>query len=142
MASQNRIIDYNKILEIRNRDNIYARDLGIVVTALGDGYAESQLVLEPRHRNLIGSVHGGCLFTMADTTGGAAATSCGNYVTTSTGQISYLSPAIDTERILARAEVMKAGKRLIVAEVKLYDDHKKLLCIGIFEYARLPEEIG
>ena len=134
MASQNRIIDYNKILEIRNRDNIYARDLGIVVTALGDGYAESQLVLEPRHRNLIGSVHGGCLFTMADTTGGAAATS--------TGQISYLSPAIDTEKILARAEVMKAGKRLIVAEVKLYDDHKKLLCIGIFEYARLPKEIG
>ena len=142
MASEKRVIDYNKILEVRNRDNIYARDLGIVTTAIGDGYAETELVLDSRHRNLIGSVHGGCLYTMADTTGGAAATSSGNYVTTSTGQISYLSAAIDTEKIFARAEVMKAGKRLIVTEVKLYDDHRKLLCIGIFEYARLPKEIG
>lgn len=132
-------MDYERIREIRNRDNKFAIEQGIYTTEIGANHALGEMTVKDSSRNLNSSVHGGCLFTLADTIGGAAASSQGYRITTISGNIEYLAPAMGTDKLYCRAEIVKAGKRVIVCEVKIYDDKKKLLVIGLFEYTTLKE---
>ena len=68
----------------------FIKHTGIKTVELREGYAKGEIVLDERHANPIGSTHGGVLFTLVDTVGGAAATSRGRYVTTVSGNINYL----------------------------------------------------
>lgn len=84
-----------------------------------EGYAKGRIELKPIHLNSWKAVHGGCLFTLADTIGGIAAITCiGNAVTIS-GNMNYLSPGSNTEAIVAEANVIHAGKTTAVVDVML-----------------------
>ena len=42
------------------------------------GYCRSRFAIKPQHLNPLGSIHGGYLFTIADTTAGIASVNMGN----------------------------------------------------------------
>ena len=44
---------------------------------LDEGYCKGELEVTDQHMNPLGTVHGGCLYTLADTVAGFAAASCG-----------------------------------------------------------------
>ena len=67
------MVDYEKLKQIRNMG--FIKHTGIKTVELREGYAKGEIVLDERHANPIGSTHGGVLFTLVDTVGGAAATS-------------------------------------------------------------------
>ena len=54
------INELRRILEIRNKENLFSVQMGIQGTVIEEGYAETELVIEPKHLNLNHSVHGGC----------------------------------------------------------------------------------
>ena len=74
------------------------------------------------HSNPWSTVHGGALFTLADTIGGIAATSVGAHPTTCMSTISYLRPTMDCKVVKASAKVIKNGSNTIVVEISLYSD--------------------
>ena len=130
-------MNYEKIREIRNHDNTFARILGIDTKEIRKGYAMGQMPVRPDHLNINGSVHGGVLFALADTIGGAAAATHGNRGTTASGNMEYLAAAMNTDKLVCKAEVVKEGKKISVSEIRIYDSRDKLLAIGLFEYARM-----
>lgn len=129
-------MDFEKLKQIRNMG--FIKEVGVDFE-IHEGYAKGMLVLQPKHMNPIGSVHGGVLFTMADTVGGAAATSRGRYVTTVSGNMNYLRPAMNCKCIVGESREVKIGKNMCVYEVMITDDTGKEIALATMTYYYLSE---
>lgn len=125
-------MDYQKVVAERNAVNKFPVSNGITLVEMSEGYARAVLVVTGNHTNPIGSVHGGCLFTLADVAAGAAAASYGEKITTADASYHYLRPALDLERIYAEACVIKRGRRLITVEVNVMSEKQDVLGRAIF----------
>lgn len=134
-------MDYNKLIEMRDRENPFSVFLGIKTTKIEEGYAEVELDLRPEFMNPTNVVHGGCLYTLGDVVSGAAAASFGTKAVTVSGEYHYLAAAKDTTKIKAVARCIKQGKTLLVFDVMLTDSKYTLVGKGTFTYYRLLKEV-
>ncbi len=132
---------YQKIIDSRNRTNAYAIMTGINITLIRDGYAEVEMPVRDFHMNPIHSIHGGCLYTVADACAGAAVSSYGSKATTMNSSMCYLRAGIDCTKIIGKARVIKRGKRAIVIDVTVEDQDGVVLCTGLFTFAPLDQPI-
>lgn len=102
--------------------------LGIRRLEAKDGHARCELPVLPSHYNVIDILHGGVLFTVADTTSGMAVLSLGGEkVNTVSATINYLRAGKDTEKLVIEADVVKCGRTLAVVDAKVMDDKGELL---------------
>ena len=134
-------MDYQKLMIHRDSNNPFARLLGIRTLEIKEGYAKGELSLRNEHQNIVDSVHGGCIFALADTIGGSAASSHGMYVTTISGNINYLLPALNIERLIAYAREIKYGKRICVYSIDIEDEKGNLLAQSTFSYFNMNKPI-
>lgn len=134
-------MDYKKLIEFRDNKNLFTKELGIKTVEIAEGYAKVEMLVKPEYRNMHGFVHGGCLFTLADTVGGAAVASYGKYATTVNANINYLRPAMDSEILVAEAREIKRGKKISVYDVTISDEQERLLAQGTFSYFNLDKDI-
>ena len=112
--------------------------MGMKIRKIRRGYAEAEVVLEEKHGNPVGTIHGGLYLTLADNIGGTASASCGSSVTTVSSHLEFLSAAHpDTKKIIAKATVIKEGRRICVVEIRIYDDTDKFLATALYEYMKL-----
>lgn len=103
--------------------------LGMDIRKLEEGFAE---VCIPFKKEFIGDFsrglwHGGILASIADSTGGLVALTLarkGDNVNTIDMRIDYLHGAIEKD-IIAVSHLVKSGKRVIVTDVKLFQDHQE-----------------
>ena len=72
--------------------------------------------MDDRHLNPLGTVHGGCLYTLADTVAGFAAASCGFEGPTLSGNMYFLRPTMGVKKLTCESRVVKNGKRIRVVE--------------------------
>ena len=63
-------------------DNDYMRMLDMEFLEIRPGYAMGRIRLKQKHLNPYGSVHGGCLYSLADSVAGTAASTYGSPVST------------------------------------------------------------
>lgn len=93
-----------------------------------DGRATLTVDLDDRHLNAAGTVHGGMLATLVDTTMGAAIRSAVDDETPATSQLSltYLHPG-KPGRLKVTATVSKRGERLTICEADVEQDGKSLV---------------
>lgn len=87
------------------------------------------------------SLHGGILMALADTAACFAIqtlTGVADTLTTTDMNIRFLAPALD--RVIATATVIKAGRTLCPAEIKLHDQDGVLLAVAQVTYMRLPKK--
>lgn len=127
-------MDFEKLIQKRNQDSRFTAGMGIQTTEIREGYAKGEVDVTAGHLNTIGSVHGGCIFSLADTIAGSAAVSRGETLTTVSGNINYLSPALHTRRLTAEAREIKRGKNICVYEVDISDETGRLLAKASFTY--------
>ena len=111
--------------------------MGLRLVEFREGYVETEVILEDRHRNPSDGIHGGLLMAMADDTAGASVISYGSNATTSSCSMNFLRANPEAKKIVAKATAIKVGQRLGVSEVKIYDEEDTLLATGLFEYALL-----
>ena len=92
-----------------------------------DGEATLAVEVDERHLNAAGTVHGGMLATLVDTTMGAAIRSAVDDETPATSQLSitYLRPG-RPGRLVVTARVRKRGESLTVCEADVEQDGKAL----------------
>ncbi|MCD8216565.1 MAG: PaaI family thioesterase [Clostridiales bacterium] len=130
-------MDFEKLKEIRNTG--FIKEIGFETTEIREGYARGEVTLAPKHGNPIGSIHGGVIFTIADTIGGAAATSRGRFVTTLSGNINYLRPAIGSKKLFAESAEIKVGKNVCVYDVMITDDTGRKIARATMTYYYLKD---
>jgi len=111
---------------------------GIKCTEVKEGYAVGEIVITPEHLNPIGTVHGGAIFTLADTIGGIAAISRGGNCTTVSSDIVYLSPTMNSKKIIAISQEIKHGKRMSTIDTLIIDDNDTKIAkvMGVYYYLR------
>ena len=88
----------------------------------GPGWCETTLAVRPEHLQQDDLVHAGVLATLADHTAGCASGTVadpGKVVLTVEFKINFLRPAVG-QQLRCRAEVLKPGRRLIVAESSVH----------------------
>ncbi len=103
--------------------------LGVEIEKLEEGYAEVRV---PFQKQFVGDFrrglwHGGILSSVADTIGGLVALSLArsqDQVNTVDMRIDYLHGAIEDD-IYGEAVLVKAGKRIILADVKLFQKQQE-----------------
>lgn len=127
-------MDYQKLIETRNKQNKFDHNVGIEITEIRKGYARGKVDIGEKHINFIGSVHGGLSFSLADTVGGAAAVSHGELVTTVSANINFLAPAIGVEKLAAEATEVKHGRNISVYDVRVFDENERMIAQGNFSY--------
>ncbi len=115
---------------------------GIEITDIGEGYCEGRIEVREEHLNPNGALHGGLLFALADTVGGASLRKYGIVPTTSSSTINYLRPTVGAKIIRARAETIKKGKNNSVVRIELYTDKDVHVTSVIANYADLSDRIG
>jgi len=135
-------MEFEKYMNFRNDSPGFNKDIGMVVTEMRDGHARLELEIDyARHGNPIGSVHGGVIFALADSAGGVAAASKGSYVTTVSGDINYLNPAIHVKKLIATTRELKAGKNILVYDVTISDENEKVIAESRMTYYSLHKKI-
>ena len=129
--------EYQKMIKDRNSTNAFAAKLGISITEMSEGHAVTEMDVDPSDLNPIGSVHGGCLYTMADVACGAAVFSYGDKITTLNCSFNYMRPGLHTTHLKAIGKVAKHGKHVSVVDVLIEDQDGKILSSGTFTFMTL-----
>lgn len=95
----------------------FGRFIGIRVVSLRPGRCVLELDMKPHHRNPVGVVHGGALFTLMDTSMGGAlrAARSGRSSVAIEIHTRYLEP-VASGRVRAEGRVVRIGKTLAVME--------------------------
>ncbi|MCC6095087.1 MAG: PaaI family thioesterase [Eubacterium sp.] len=124
-----------RCLEYRQKHNNFGSLLGIEILDFGEGYAKAVMPVRPEFLNPLGTVHGGCLYSLADTVGGNASATFGYITPTVSGDLHFLRPAKGMDRIYGVAKMIKHGRSLGVYRVTLYGpDEETELATGTFTY--------
>ena len=71
--------------------------------------------------------HGGLIFTLCDVATGVAARTGGRITVTLDSNIHFLRRAKDTEKLVARGRVVKAGRTTGFVTAEVFDDTDKLI---------------
>jgi uncharacterized protein (TIGR00369 family) len=102
--------------------------VGAPAPEAADGKATLVVEVDERHLNPAGTVHGGMLATLVDTTMGSAIRSAVDDETPATSQLSitYLRPG-RPGRLVVTATVRKRGENLTVCEADVQQDGKSLV---------------
>ena len=112
----------HKAIERGFRDAPFIAHLGAELVDLGPGWCEARLELQPWHLQQTRVAHAGVVAALADhCAGGAASTElgAGEHVVTAEYKIHLLRGARG-ERLFCRADVLKRGQLLTVAESVVY----------------------
>ena len=126
-------MDFNKIKQMRNADT-FSHRLGVVYTEISAGSCDTELPVKEEFLNLHKTVHGGILLTLADVTGGTAACTHGSTVVTVENSYHYLRPAANVTTLKAHAREIKAGTKLMIYDVTIFNQDGVLLGEGMFTY--------
>lgn len=134
----------DRIAEVRERvdASTFHRAFGMTLEHVAEGEVDVALVAGAEHLNLMGTVHGGVLATLADTATGLAYRTVlepGTTFTTIQLQITYLA-AGRAGRIVARGRVVKRGRRTGYAEADVVDAEDRLLARATALLAVMPED--
>ncbi len=107
--------------EFFKNDKYATEATGIEIDAVGEKYAKCSLKLDSRHKNAVGHVMGGVMFTLADFVF-AIATNFKQPITVSVvSQISHLSsPKGDT--LFGESRLIKGGKHTCFYEIDITDN--------------------
>jgi acyl-CoA thioesterase len=110
----------------------FADLLGMRAKSVGDGRARFELAVDGAHLNPNGVVHGGVIYSLADTAMGAALVSRldpGEQCATLEIKMQYLLP-VTRGTIAAEAGVVERTRRIGVLEARVSDDGDRLVALA------------
>jgi len=119
---------------IRNffRKDRFATENGMVIDSVTEDCAVCSMELDARHRNSLGGVQGGAIFTLADLAFGVhsnLAMLCGENVGATVGQSCSISFLKGTRgrRLIAKSTRLSQGRSVSVYRIRVEDDLGSLI---------------
>jgi len=113
--------DLEEARQFFGRDKYAAEATGIVIEAVGPHYAKCSLKLDDRHRNALGEVMGGVMFTLADYVFAISTNFRQDPTVTTVSQISYLGRAKGST-LYGESRLIKDGRSTCFYEIFITDD--------------------
>lgn len=109
--------------EVRERfsHDRFATANGAVIDEIGEGYAKCSMTLNETHRNALGAVMGGAIFTLADFAFAVASNWNKNPQVSLNASVSFLGKAKGS-RLVAEARKLKEGRKTCYYEVMVSDE--------------------
>lgn len=109
--------------EVRERfsHDRFATVNGAVIDEIGEGYAKCSMTLNETHRNALGAVMGGAIFTLADFAFAVASNWNKNPQVSLNASISFLGKA-KGDHLVAEAHKIKEGRKTCYYEVMVCDE--------------------
>ena len=125
-----------ELLSRVNDPGLFNTHNGITILSVRpDGTAEGVLDVTETSHNPHGTVHGGCLYTLADTVAGCAVAASGTKpCVTANSSMEFLRPATGS-KIFCSARPKKLGRMLNVMTVELTGENGKIVATGTFTFA-------
>ena len=118
----------NYMENIRNESNGFIQHDGIRIVSVDPEKSVLEAEVTDNSRNVWGNVHGGFLYTMADTAAGVLARiSFDRRNVTLSGSINYLRSTQNSRRITAVCRAVKSGGHVGFFEVDITDDTGALI---------------
>jgi acyl-CoA thioesterase len=109
-----------KAIQAFSHKDLFAGFVGIELIEAGDGRAKARLTISDRHRNGLGLVHGGAIFTLADLAFATAVNSRGRAAVAIHCSISYLKAA-SGDVLFAEAEEVSCGPKIAAYTIRITD---------------------
>ena len=118
----------------------FIKDNKIKLEEVSINYAKISMEIETKHLNPSGIVHGGIIFSLADTVMGIAARTNMTNVVTVNAQIDFLRPG-KTKKLTATANNLRVGHSFAVYQAEITDDDNKLIstCTATFYFINKTE---
>ena len=92
---------YKKVMDYRNSENNpYGQLLQLRVVDIKEGYGRVEIDLHHELMNSVGIVHGGLLFSIADSASGAAAASRGTKSVTLSGGLNIIRKSVGFQKLI------------------------------------------
>jgi acyl-CoA thioesterase len=117
----------NEIIEFIEKDML-AKYLGIKFLFIEKGRASAEMEINKNHLNSIGIVHGGAIFSLADTVFAAASNSQGRIAVAINASISYFK-ATKEGKLTGTAEEISLNKKLATYLVKISDNDGNVIAL-------------
>ena len=112
----------------RMKQDAFANHLGIELLEAGPGRAKVQMAVKDEHRNSVGMVHGGVIFTLADYAFAVACNSHGVIAVAVSCSISYFRPPLGAV-LTAEASEVSLTRRLGSYTVRVTDTDGDLVAL-------------
>lgn len=125
---------------VLNEKSAFLKHNAIRVVSVSEEESVLEAEITDTSKNIWGMVHGGLIFTLADTAAGALARmhQASKNVTLNTF-ISYISEAKNTGKLYAICKEDHAGRSVGVYNVQVVDDHQKVVAIATVTMKFLTE---
>ena len=101
---------------------------------VGAGKARGIMRAEDFHLNPYGIIHGGAMFSLADTVAGATLMYVDKQISTVTASVNYTAPGLITDEIIADSEIIKDGRTISVVDIVIRNQEDKVLLSGQFTF--------
>ena len=129
-------MDFAEQMERVNTRNPFLVHNGIRITALSSEMAEAEAGLEEFSMNMMGTPHAGLMFLLGECTCGTLLRSDGSKQVLTDSSFRFLRAAGTTDRITAKAVIIKRGRSLSVCRAEIFDPLSgKLLAEGEYQFA-------
>lgn len=112
--------ELNEIRERFSHDR-FATVNGALIEEVADGYAKCTMALTDNHKNALGAVMGGAIFTLADFTFAVAVNWQKNLVVSLSASITFLGKA-KGNMLIAEAKKIRAGRTTCYYAVEINDE--------------------
>jgi acyl-CoA thioesterase len=113
------------IAKVFERDQ-FARANGMRVVEVRQGFAQTEMTVEPRHLNSVGVLQGGALFTLADLAFAAASNSHGVVALACQADMTWFK-AVTSGKLTATAEEIARTRKLSTCVVRITDEAGELV---------------
>lgn len=122
------MIDITKI-----KDTGFMTYNGLYLVDTKENYAKIGVDITDKSLNPYGIVHGGLIYTLADSAMGIALATSGRTGVTLNCSVDYLAPGTG-EKLFADTEIVKDGKTIVVFRVKVVNEKDELIATSTGTY--------
>lgn len=122
------MVDITKI-----KDNGFMSYNGLYVVEAKENYVKIGVDITEKSLNPFGIVHGGLIYTLADSAMGIALATTGKSGVTLNSTIDYLTPG-KGKKLFADTEIVKDGKSIVVFRVNIKDENDTLVSVASGTY--------
>jgi len=129
----------NNILK-RHEIAPHFKSLGLKLIYLGPGTAGINMQTDPNHATPTGFLHGGMIAALADNAMGLAVVTLGNSCLTVGMNINFIAPVKASEELIAKGQVVSAGKSVVVSEASIFDRKHRLIARSRGTYIKNPND--
>lgn len=120
-----------QLKERLNSSSKYLQSNDMHVIDVAKGYARVEMQIDEQILNVHGFVHGGAVYSLADTAAGAASFATGRDSVTLSGTINYIKPG-KGGKLIGIAQEISAGRTTGVYEVFIFNEKDVLLSRSTF----------